>query len=197
MSNDFMDVVVKILGAIGGIGIIIIGLFKFFGDVLRDQFKEEARADADMDVKLFEQKLRLAEQFAKVQAAIYDDLWKTLQALKRAGDVLWEKANQTNLKAFARQLRQTQTKVDEGAIYFDDQDFTQLKYLLDAFGRFEFGKIELTKIRANTPLMASDESIANQIQQNRTHKEEYEAILDRIRITFRNRLSRIEENEAA
>jgi hypothetical protein len=136
-----------------------------------------------------------AVRYANSQYEAYCDVWKSLQALRLAGDDLWEKASSENLLAFAERLRQTQTIASEGDIFFEDKDRDDLLRVLGMFGRFYVGKERLINIRTKDQIdrWISDEyfqdEIGRQIARNREYKIQYEKLLERIRRSFRRRLS--------
>lgn len=196
------ETILRFLSAIGGVGVIFWAILNFGGKVFHTFFKEKVRADADIEVERARQRLgpsRLrADRFAGSQFDAYYSLWKSLAALKSAGDDLWQEANEANVQLFARQLRPTIKKVQEGAIFFDDRDYTELQSLLKAFSLYEVGKKKLIDIRSSAdfnPVESSSHDIYLLTHDNRHHKEDYEVILERVRISFRNRLSRLEEAE--
>ena len=134
-----------------------------------------------------------AERFASSQFEVYRNLWPSLSALKTARDNLWKKASPTNVQIFARQLRDTTKIVQDGAIFFADQDYLELQSLPNAFGQYEIGKRKLIDIRSNADFELSGEEFDFQIENNRQHKKDYEAILERVRLSFQNQLSQLEE----
>lgn len=196
MDSETLDTIFRVLSALGGVGVIFWAVFKSAGKVFHTYFEQRARTHAEIELEQNRQRLGpirlLADRYATSQFDVYRQLWESLHDLSVAGDNLWGKASKTNVEKFARQLRLTQGRVHKGAIFFDDQDYTKLQELLTAFGRFEIGKLRLREIRSLVDLDNFAGEIGPQIDQNRRYKEEYEAILDRIRVAFRSRLSRPE-----
>ncbi|HYP27476.1 MAG TPA: hypothetical protein VE262_12230 [Blastocatellia bacterium] len=143
-----------------------------------------------------EQGKRKAGRYYSSQFETYRDLWQSLQALKFAGDALWERVSLANIINFANQLRETGAQIDMGAVFFEEEDYTELKALLEAFGRFKMGKYRLLQIHSREDSKKIDSDTASdQIRQNYQYKDEYERLLDRIRVSFRTRLSSVAHDE--
>lgn len=136
-----------------------------------------------------------SSKFAASQFEAYSNIWKKLQALRLAGDNLWELASNENLFQFGEQLRQVKTLTLEDDIYFEDEHRAELKDVLRHFGRFYFGKEQLIEIRSRDILNEYmhnkyvQQEIQEHIQENLSAKNEYEQILEKIRKSFRNKLS--------
>jgi hypothetical protein len=146
-----------------------------------------------------------AANYANAQFQAYCNVWKSLQALRLAGNDLWQRANSENLVKFANQLRHTHAAVWEGEIFFEDEDREALLNILDACGQYQIGKFRLTQIRSKDDaefsirtlpyrLMrgksrADIEKELSQIGENFLYKNRYEDLLEEIRISFRKRLS--------
>src|SRR5205085_4305377 len=81
-----------------------------------------------------------ASNFANSQFEAYCKVWKSLQALRVAGDDLWESATEDNIVIFAKCLRETYTTAGEGELFFEDRDRNDLIGILEAFGRYRLGK---------------------------------------------------------
>lgn len=127
--------------------------------------------------------------YDRLKIKSYWDVWRKLQLLRLAGDDLWGKLNADNILIFSKQLRETQDKVEESAIFFDEEDYMNLKNLLETFGHFQLGKVYLGEIRSSEDLSSVFIRLAlRQIEINREYKNRYESLLDKIRITFRERL---------
>ena len=149
-----------------------------------------------------------ASNFANSQFKAYSDVWKSLQALRLAGDDLWNQASVENFFVFTEQLRKTTTVVREGEIFFEDDDRERLTDILKQFGRYRMGKNRLINIRSKGDLFEEypytdehekeyldkliKESIQEQVNRNRQIKIEYERLLDTIRISFKTRLSKFQ-----
>jgi TIR domain len=141
------------------------------------------------------------QDYSKAQFEAYCNVWKSLQALRLTGSDLWEIANKENLVRFANQLRDTIQLVYEGSIFFEESDYSQLLSVLEEFRYFRVGKERLVEVRTIKDVEIQEElfsfssfrferRIAEQIEENRRHKVEYESVLDKIRVSFGLKLSR-------
>jgi hypothetical protein len=127
--------------------------------------------------------------YDRLKIKSYWDVWRKLHLLRLAGDDLWGKLNDDNILTFSKQLRETQDKVEESAIFFDEEDYINLKNLLETFENFKLGKVYLGEIRSSEDLRFVSIGLAlQQIEINRKYKDKYESLLDKIRVTFRERL---------
>jgi hypothetical protein len=134
------------------------------------------------------------QDFSQLQFKAYCEIWKTLQALRLAGDDLWKSASKNHLVEFANQLRNTTKEAHEASIFFEELDYQQLLSALKAFGNFQIGKERLIDIRSVQEIeywkpQFSNEMITKQIRRNENCKVQYEKILDTIRISFKQKLS--------
>jgi hypothetical protein len=138
------------------------------------------------------------QDYAKSQFEAYCEAWKSLQALRLAGDDLWERASEDNLLNFANRLRSAKQTAHEGEIFFEERDLSHLNEVLYAFSRFQLGKARLVNIRSKQDLqqIVDDFGISNfeeevvwQIRQNHEYKLEYGKILEEIRKSFKKKLS--------
>lgn len=129
--------------------------------------------------------------YANSQYAAYCNIWKVLQSLRLAGEDLWQEANTENLVRFATELRKTKLNVNENELFFEEKDRKELLTLLQLFGNYELGKVKLVEIRSSTDeqFLFSQQKIQKQIEMNKRDKEKYENLLERIRLSFRKRLT--------
>jgi hypothetical protein len=195
-----MDTMYKILAAVGGSGVIIIGFSKLIGNILRDRLKEQERKRSEFALETMRQHYSLrriqADKFASSQFDIYLELWETLQALRLAVDVLWNKVTKQNISNLLRQLRTTEQKVNDWSIFFEEEHLQELRRLLGIIESFHTGKLLLSEIRTEKDLdyLKFDE-IKNQIEQNRKYKEQLEQLLDKLRCYFHKQLSSIDSTD--
>lgn len=172
------------------------------GDIKLQQFIGN-QLGSNENLAFFIKQIGLAnprQDYTKAQFEAYCDVWKSLQALRLVGSELWDKASKENLVEFANQLRNTTQSVYENSIFFEELDYSQLKSVLEKFKCFQIGKTRLIEIRSIEDIEQQEElfslteikrKIAERIESNRVHKTEYESILDRIRVSFNSKLSRV------
>ena len=195
-----LDVLRDILAVLGGVGIVVIGLSKFLSGILRDRLKERERRGTELNIESHRSQLASrriqTDQFLKSQYDVYIELWKSLQGLRFAVDALWQKANRNNIVALAKQLRYMRSQVDNWSLFFEETHLQELNRLLNILENFEGGKIELVRIRSSEDITRYFQNeIEKQIEQNRLYKEEFEQIIEEMRVSFKRRLSRIEYEE--
>lgn len=197
-----IDVIRDVLALIGGAGIIILGLSKWVGKIWQERLKERERLKTERSLEMHRQQLGSVriktDKYAAAQFEIYRELWTSLDGLRDAGDALWKEVTYKNIDRFADQLRATQSFVNQSEIFFEDKELKELRRLFAAFGRFSIGKSTLREIRSSARLGEQmGESILNrrvreQIQKNRKYKNTYAQLLEKIRMSFRNRLSKLD-----
>jgi hypothetical protein len=172
------------------------------GDITLQQFIGN-QLSSNEQLTFFIKQIGLAnprQDYTKAQFEAYCNIWKSLQALRLVGSELWDKASKDNLVKFANQLRDTTQLVYEDSIFFEESDYSQLKAVLEEFKYFHIGKKTLIRIRSIEDIKQQEKLlspvkikriIAEQIERNRHHKIDYENILDRIRVSFNSKLSRV------
>jgi hypothetical protein len=128
-------------------------------------------------------------KFASTQFEAYFDIWRSLQALRIAGDALWERASHENIGQFAQQLRDTSSQIQIYQPFFEESHYHVLKELLNEFGRFRLGKVRLVEFISSRDEGRVIHSMAeDQIFRNREIKDRYEALLEQIGNSFRAKL---------
>ena len=165
------------------------------GNITIQQFVN-SQGQREQQLEFFEKDIGVTRtarnSYLDSQFAAYCEVWKTLQALRLAGDDLWEKANTENVVRFVNELRNATLVVNERAIFFEEEDRQELISLLRSLGNYRLEKLKLIEIRTEQQIKYySKEEIQRQIEKNRVHKEEYENLLDKIRISFKRRLSTV------
>lgn len=136
------------------------------------------------------------QDYTRSQFEAYCNTWKSLQRLRLIGDDLWARVSEDTLIKFAEQLKLTKQVAHENEIFFEELDRTQLFSILEEFENFRLGKRCLIEIRSRDDFeeflregSIHLEEITKQIERNQKYKWEYEQILDKIRVSFREKLS--------
>lgn len=132
----------------------------------------------------------------------YFELWKSLQELHSISHELWDLNDEVNLVQFATQLKKTRKLVHQQHILFKDSDRQKLFAVLQAFGEIKVGTRMLREIRSeadihnflNEVIITSNsvpqrEVIKQIVNDNEDYKLDYEEVVERIRISFRESLS--------
>jgi hypothetical protein len=141
--------------------------------------------------------------YLESQFTAYAEIWKSLQALRFAGDEIWEELTEETVKRFAKEWLNVQTMVANSAIFFTEEDYDTLRELLDAISEFRLGKLRLYDIyqegnsrslewAANDAVTWARKEVVQQIRQNGMYKQHYEILLDQIGKSFRRRLAAIQ-----
>lgn len=142
--------------------------------------------------------------YLESQFRAYSEIWKSLQALRFAGDEIWEELTEKTVKRFGEEWINVRRMVNNSAIFFEEEDYNALRELVDAISKFRLGKLHLYEIyegrnrrsalewAANDAVRWAREEVAQQIKQNRRYKQDYEILLDQIRKSFRRRLAAIQ-----
>jgi len=192
------ELIIDILGTIGGAGIIIFGLSKFIGKIIQNRIKEKERKQTEETLELRRQEYGLrrvqADRYANSQYDIYIELWETLQGMKLAVESLWERANEQNIATLAKMLRKTRLKADNWSLFFDEDHLNELNRLLKILEKFSAGKECLIQFRNkdDIPKYFVEELEQQLISQNKNYKQEFESLLGKMRASFKKRLSTIE-----
>ncbi len=187
----------EISAAVGGVGVVLIGLSKLCGGILSDFVKENIRGGTERDIESHKNRLASrriqADEFLKSQYDVYINLWKSLQGLQFVVDALWQKANGENIVALAEQLRYMKSQIRDWSLFFEGTHLEELNRLLEILETFKAGKMNLVEIRSKEDIPRFfPHEIERQIGENRDYKEKFEQILEEMRVSFQRRLSRIE-----
>lgn len=192
------ELIINILGVLGGAGIIIFGLSKFIGTIVQNRIKENERKQTEESLEIDRQKYGLsrvqADRYANSQYDIYIEIWQTLQGMKFAVESLWGRANNQNIATLAKLLRETRLKADNWSLFFDEDHLKELNRLLKILEKFSAGKASLVRIRNKNdiPRYFVEELEQRVITQNQHYKQEFESLLEKMRVSFKERLSTIE-----
>ncbi len=191
-----MELLFQVLAAIGGVGVIVLGLFKFLGNVWRDRLKERERRHTALSVQDEGQRYGLrrvqTDRFAQSQYEVYVTLWQALQTLALAVDALWHKATASNVWSLATELEMARESVRKWSLFVEDHHLDDLERIFEILYFFKTGKLAVYEIRSRDHLHTVDlAEVEQQIEANRALKEQFEALLDQLRVSFRERLGNL------
>jgi len=176
--NDVLKIVTAFFASVGGASAIILALSSWLGKVWANRILESDRAR-------FQAQLDKMKRYSESQFHLYNELWSALWDLKLAGDALWENANYTNLRKFAKQLQKTQQQAMKSCLLIEDEHYALLINLFDEFAEFRLGKsrlIDLCRSDANQPDIQEIRSV---IEHNRDAKRRYSDLMERIGTSLR------------
>ena len=154
-------------------------------------------------------------RFTDSQIQAYSDIWKSLQALRLIGDDLWERATVDDIALFSNQIRITKKCIYDSELYLEEKDRNDLLQLMRAFGYFRVGKRNLLDIRNSYDVLRSvllayasykddvddpdqlplniQMRVQEQIRFNQEYKVAYEELLERVRLSFYNKLLQLSD----
>ena len=186
-----------IFAAVGGAGILLLGLGAWLGKVWASRIAEAEKAFYAKELEQLKLALdlrrRQQERVSEAQFKLYSDVWSALQDLKSIGDRLWERVTLNTLQEFLVELTNARAAVNRGRLILTDHQYQQLHLLLSSFERYRVGKLRLLEIRSGEELeehfrLDSEHRIRLQIHENQHAKVAYEPLLDQILQSFRHQL---------
>src|SRR5262245_60185635 len=176
-----------VFAAVGGAGILLLGLGAWLGKVWATRIAESEKADYSQKLERLKAELALkSSQQARVSEAqfkLYSDVWVKLQDLKSIGDQLWLQVTLDTMHEFVIALAHARSMVNRGRLILTDHQYEQLDQALRSFELYRVGKLRLFQIRTGEELAEhfrkdSAQRILQQIHENRSARESYQAILD-------------------
>lgn len=186
-TQIFQFVAVFLL-SLGGAGGIIVAIASWLGKIWAERIMESYKAQQGKDLETLKNQYSIElekyksranilfsqlERFNAQQFSLYNDLWISLLDLKVMADALWNRASPDDLLRFSRQLKETSKAVERGAIFLEEEHYTNLQGLINIFKNFEFGKTRLIELRTRSDLEGrniDNEQIRFQIENNRPYK---------------------------
>lgn len=130
-------------------------------------------------------------RYSDEQFKLYNEFWSSLTDLKQKADDLWKHADNQNLIAFAKQLRETKEKVEKARLFIEENHYQQLKRILLKFSDYSFGKkklINLRNDRIESGQRINPREIENLIDSNGNLKNHYDKITEEIFLLLRNQI---------
>lgn len=194
--------------SVGGTGVVVVALAKWFGDRLANKLLEQDKAKYQLELEGVKTKYQeeleakkteleksktLFIRYSEHQFNLYNELWKSLCELKHVGEELWEQANSTTIKKFSKQLRITKSIVEKSALLIEDQHYIELIHILDEFGNFEVGKLRLLTLR-NRQVHELEQEGVNEyevrrvIDQNRQIKNDFNSMVLGLSTSFKSQI---------
>ena len=193
----FQEVMLTIIGTVGGSGLLVVGLSSWLGKIWASRIEIATRASYEKEIKRLESSLELslAQQVRNSDARfeLYSEVWTQLIDLLSAGDRLWESASKGNLESFISLLDRARLATNRGRLILREDHYQQLQGAFQSFESYEIGKRQLVNLRfpgAIDELYAdfNEQQILDQIQQNAESKGRYEDLSVEILGEFRQQL---------
>lgn len=207
--TDFLNLAGSLIISIGGAGVLIIGLSKYFGDNLAkallqkhkfshekdlEEIKSKYSTELETTKNELEKSKALFHRYSEKQFELYNNLWKLLWRLKKQADDLWEEADPKLLPKFSKLVYSVEEAANINILIIEDNHYKQLISLVSKFQEFEFGKKQLISLR-NKSAHQIEESGLNQqlvrnvIMRNGNIKSDYDKLIMDIAQSFKNQIS--------
>lgn len=194
--------------SIGGTGVVVFALAKWFGERLANKLLEKDKAKYQHELEGVKNKYQeeleakkteleksktLFVRYSEHQFKLYNELWKSLCDLKHVGEELWGHANSSTVKKFSKQLQMTKSIVEKSALLIEDLHYSELIRILDAFGDFEVGKLRLITLRnKNVHELEKDgineHEVRRVIEGNRQIKDDFNEMVFGLSTSFKSQI---------
>ena len=204
---EYVKLATAFIVSIGGSSVVVIALAKWFGDFMshrlldsyNNKHKNELEAlKSKYANELEETKSELEKakfqfvRYSEKQFELYNDLWKVLLYTKKQADMLWHKADPSQIPAFSEQIRQTRRAIDDNLLLIEEEHYNKLIQLIEQFEQFQFGKLKLVEIRSQFDngdgVVISKTETHQTIRNNRRTKDRYDALIMDIGKSFRKQI---------
>lgn len=190
--------------SIGGAGVIILGLAKWFGGFLSsrllDSYNNRHEKDLENIKSKYANELEMTKaelekaklqfvRYSEKQFELYNDLWKVLLLTKQQADMLWQQEEPAQVPAFSEQIRLTRNAINNNLLLIEEDHYESLILLIEQFEQFQFGKLKLIDIRSNSQESTITKSEAQiTIRKNKKIKETYDKLILDIGKSFREQI---------
>lgn len=161
---------------------------------LKQDYKEKFDLIKNQNDLYFSELKNNKDRYNSKQFEIYNNLWTSLVELKFSADTLWNTANQRNLKDFSTKVSSAKKSIEISSLLLESNDYENLISLIKSFNDFQFGKgLLLEKIQNKTTLdfknsLVDDTEISNTIENNRQMKENYDALIIKLKEKFKEQI---------
>ncbi len=183
--DEVFQIVSGILISVGGAGAIIWKLSSYLGEIWAKRHLESLKKEYQKEIESYKSHLDVFKEaslrYSGQQFNLYNNLWHSLYALKLTANILWEEANEQNLKKFSQQLKKTIDEVEKSYLFIEENHYQELKELLEQFSKYQFGKTKLIQVYKRKGIQIDTQEIDRWIRHNRERKEEYEQLIDKIK----------------
>ncbi len=205
---DCIKLATAFFASVGGASVIVIALAKWFGGFMsqrlldsynnkHEQELEELKSKYARELESTKSELEKTKlqfvRYSEKQFELYNDLWKTLQITKQQADMLWLKADPMQIPSFGEQIRLTRKAIDDNLLLIEEDHYNKLIKLIGQFEQFQFGKLRLVDIRSQlneetfNPTISKEEAETT-INNNKTTKDNYDALIMEIGKSFRDQI---------
>ena len=192
------ELLVTILGSVGGTAIIVAGLSNWLGKVWANRILEKDKRKYQEEIERIKKEYEVhfdglkavLLRYSENQFDIYRELWGSLCELKLTTDDLWIRATPDNVSRFSNQLNKTRFWLEKSSLFIEDEHYHRLKGIFDEFEQFLVGKENLVELR-NSPGISEDELRSRTrdiVEGNRWHREHFTETLSELRGYFKEHI---------
>ncbi|MDA2937093.1 hypothetical protein MYX75_02370 [Acidobacteria bacterium AH-259-A15] len=194
---DSQEILTTVLGAIGGSGVIIIGLSAWLSKLWAARIVQAEKTAYAKEIEMLKSSLaasRVREQRnSEAQFQLYSQVWSCLQDVKSIGDRLWKRVTRPDLEEFVANLANARMAANRGRLILEEDHYHRLLEIFEAFENYQIGKRRLIDLRSKEEFDEIDEDltdymIRDQIILNKGDKQRYDGLLDEILTEFRQQL---------
>ena len=204
---EYVKLATAFIVSIGGSSVVVVALAKWFGDFMSHRLLDSYNNKHENELEALKSKyaneleetkseLEKAKfqfvRYSEKQFELYNDLWKVLLYTKQQADMLWQKADPSQIPAFSEQIRQTRRAIDDNLLLIEEEHYNKLIQLIEQFEQFQFGKLKLVEIRSQfdngAEVVISKTETQKTIRNNRRTKDRYDALIMDIGKSFRKQI---------
>lgn len=184
--NETFQIIVGAIASVGGASFIVWKFSSYFGDMWAKKHLESIKKEYQKEIEAYKAQLDMLKEtslrYSGQQFELYNELYHSLYDLKLTAGVLWDGANEANIKNFSKQLKITIDEVEKSYLFIEESHYQSLKRLLKQFSEYKIGKTEVIKLynrREGESINSSE--IRRCIDQNGIIKQNYEHLINEIR----------------
>lgn len=205
---EYVKLATAFIVSIGGSSVVVIALAKWFGDFMSHRLLDSYNNKHENELEALKSKYanELEEtksdlektklqfvRYSEKQFELYNDLWKVLLYTKQQADMLWQKADPSQIPAFSEQIRQTRRAIDDNLLLIEEEHYNKLIQLIEQFEQFQFGKLRLVEVRSQFDngedrIEISKTEIQRTIKKNKKTKDKYDTLIMDIGKSFRKQI---------
>ena len=205
---EYVKLATAFIVSIGGSSVVVIALAKWFGDFMSHRLLDSYNNKHENELEALKSKYanELEEtksdlektklqfvRYSEKQFELYNDLWKVLLYTKQQADMLWQKADPSQIPAFSEQIRQTRRAIDDNLLLIEEEHYNKLIQLIEQFEQFQFGKLRLVEVRSQFDngedrIEISKTEIQRTIKMNKKTKDKYDTLIMDIGKSFRKQI---------
>jgi hypothetical protein len=205
---EYVKLATAFIVSIGGSSVVVIALAKWFGDFMSHRLLDSYNNKHENELEALKSKYanELEEtksdlektklqfvRYSEKQFELYNDLWKVLLYTKQQADMLWQKADPSQIPAFSEQIRQTRRAIDDNLLLIEEEHYNKLIQLIEQYEQFQFGKLRLVEVRSQFDngedrIEISKSEIQRTIKINKKTKDKYDTLIMDIGKSFRKQI---------